>query len=419
MTSRITTCLGGLAVALALVNAPLSAQAPGALTGTYTGASQCAQGATNLKLTLLATPDGAVFGTVTVNLPGGTQKDGYTYSIQGTFSPATRKFVLTPVKWETAAPPNSAMFGLSGTFDSNELTGILSGGGCTSFNVERLRAASPPAETRPVEPAPPSPPRASAPAPTPAPAPQARGSRGQPPVANNKESPEDRLKRLRGPVLEWRADKQQPQTVLKADLKFLGDYGSLFAEAVCASNGVSVNFNLYDPDGEPGPQFEHREDPNTDSHAPVVDITVRIDGQSHAAKGFLELKGDNAIVNHVGLLFYHPDLPVMARGERRLEVRTGTPLDVLTQPLALRAAEAEIEEGLKTSAGQLSDLVNARSIQMDFPILDPRARATFELSPQTPLMHELASRCLGGNTSTGRAPAPDPAPRAPSGPLSR
>jgi len=143
MKPRFAVGLGALAVALAFVNASPSAQAPGALTGTYTGASQCIQGATNLKLTLLATPDGGVFGTVTVNLPAGTQKDAYTYSIQGTFSPATRKFVLTPVKWETAAPPNFGMLGFNGTFDSNELTGTLTGGGCTSFNVERARAATP------------------------------------------------------------------------------------------------------------------------------------------------------------------------------------------------------------------------------------------------------------------------------------
>ena len=152
MKSRFTTGLTALAVSLAL--ALPSAQAPGALTGTYTGASQCAQGATNLKLTLLATPDGGVFGTATVNLPPGTQ-NAYTYSIQGTFSAATRKFVLTPVKWETAAPPDLAMLGLSGTLDSNELTGTLSGGGCTTFNVERARAAAPTTETRPAQPAPP------------------------------------------------------------------------------------------------------------------------------------------------------------------------------------------------------------------------------------------------------------------------
>jgi hypothetical protein len=205
--------------------------------------------------------------------------------------------------------------------------------------------------------------------------------------------------------------------VLKSDVKFVNPDDAIFAEAVCASNGVSVSFMLYDgTDDQKGPHFAARRDPNTDSHAPVVDITVRTDGKSHLAKGFLAVDGDNAFVNNVGLLFYDPSIAAQVRGARRLEVRTGTPLDVLTQPLALAGADAEIEEGIRTSAGPLSDLVNARSIEMDFPLLDSRtATATLELSPQDPVMHAFAAKCGG----TSPSPAAAPAPRPSSGPLSR
>jgi len=237
-----------------------------------------------------------------------------------------------------------------------------------------------------------------------------------PSVSSSKPSDADRQKekQLFTRELHWHPDKERPQKVLKADIKFVNADDAIFAEAVCATNGVSVNFMLYDgTNDQKGPQFVHRDDPNTDSHAPVVDITVRTDGKSHLAKGFLALDGggDKVFVNNVGLLFYDASIAAQVRGQRRLEVRTGTPLDVLTQPLALAGADAEIEEGLRTSAGPLSDLLNARSIEMDFPLLDSRtAKATFELSPQDPVMQDFVARCGG----TSPSPAPAPAPQTPS-----
>jgi len=428
MKSRFTGRLFPLVPSLILVCAfetAASAQPPSALTGVYTGEFlRCddSKDFTALKLTLLVTPDGGIFGTFTFFLPPETQKDAYTYSLQGRLNPAKVEFTLVPVKWETKVPPGFRMSGLYGSsVRANELYGWFTDNGkdCGSFLVHRTAAASSSTQTSTVPPAPAvastaAPQVATAPKPTPpAPAP----AKPTPPsVSSSKPSDADR-KQFNTRELHWHPDKERPERVLKSDVKFVNPDDAIFAEAVCASNGVSVSFMLYDgTDDQKGPHFAARRDPNTDSHAPVVDITVRTDGKSHLAKGFLAVDGDNAFVNNVGLLFYDPSIAAQVRGARRLEVRTGTPLDVLTQPLALAGADAEIEEGIRTSAGPLSDLVNARSIEMDFPLLDSRtATATLELSPQDPVMHAFAAKCGG----TSPSPAAAPAPRPSSGPLSR
>jgi hypothetical protein len=438
MATRFTVYLVHLFLLLILVCAfeTASAQPPAALTGIYTGEFlPCSEREdfTTLKLTLLVTPDGGVFGTFTFFLPAGTQKDAYSYSLQGRLNPAKMEFTLVPVKWETTAPPGFNMMSLSGfSVRANELAGsfTLNGKDCGSFLVRRTGAPSSSTETSTVPPAatvasvapapqvaaasPPAPPTSS-PAPvrpratTPAPAASANPTLFS--ATSNRLSDAEVRKQLRTRELHWRPDKDRPQSVLKAEIKFVNDDDAVFAEAVCASNGVSVSFMLYDgTDDQKGPQFANRRDPNTESHAPVVDVTVRTDGRSHLAKGFLALDGDNAFVNNVGLLFYDPSIAAQVRGQRRLEVRTGTPLDVLTQPLALAGADAEIEEGLRTSAGPVSDLLNARSIEMDFPLLDSRtAKATLELSPQDPAMHAFVARCGGTSSSPAPAPASGPA----------
>lgn len=59
----------------------------------------------------------------------------------GQFDPATGKFKLTPLKWDTPAPPNIVMVGMTGTFDgkTNKVTGTIDYAGCTTFEAMRGR----------------------------------------------------------------------------------------------------------------------------------------------------------------------------------------------------------------------------------------------------------------------------------------
>jgi hypothetical protein len=112
------------------------------LTGVYNGKYTCGQGTTNLKLSLTVSPAGDISGLFTFYLPPGTQKQGYTYSLHGQYNPQTAKIALTPVRWETEHPANFIMVGMNRTFGSNELTGTITGGACSTFNVERSQAES-------------------------------------------------------------------------------------------------------------------------------------------------------------------------------------------------------------------------------------------------------------------------------------
>jgi hypothetical protein len=124
------------------VPAVVSAQTPPALAGVYNGTYRCTQGATNLKLSLTVTGGGELSALFTFYLPPGTQNQGYTYSLHGQYDGRTAKFSLMPARWETQHPANFTMVGMNGTFDSNELTGTISGAGCSTFNLERNQSES-------------------------------------------------------------------------------------------------------------------------------------------------------------------------------------------------------------------------------------------------------------------------------------
>ena len=62
--------------AMVVVAPAASAQNAAALTGVYNGTYRCAQGATNLKLSLTTTASGELSGLFTFYLPPGTQNQG-------------------------------------------------------------------------------------------------------------------------------------------------------------------------------------------------------------------------------------------------------------------------------------------------------------------------------------------------------
>jgi hypothetical protein len=221
------------------------------------------------------------------------------------------------------------------------------------------------------------------------------------------------LERLWGPTMIWHPDKEQPANVLKADLKFVHKpYDGIYGEVVCAPNGAGVNFKLLGKDGEPGPQFDWYEGDTGDGY---VNITVRVDNKSHVAKGFLVKEKGDTYVNHVGVLFYEPGIAVKVRGQRQFDVRLGGVIDNIVGGEVRDAANAEIEEGLRTSAGPLSDLVNARSIQMEIPVREGNYKATLELNPQDATLHAFATRCYE-RFATPAKPVPVTAAPAPASP---
>ena len=229
-----------------------------------------------------------------------------------------------------------------------------------------------------------------------------------------------------GPLLIWHPDAKDPKTVLKADIKFLNNDprkrparserkspDGVATEAICAENGASINFQLVGERDTQGSQFDWHEDPAMPDEG-VVDVKVTIDGTAHAAKGFLLLEGDNQYVNHMGLLFYEPGLPVRARRQTEFGLRTGTPLDNIFGGLLNDSSQAQADDGVRTSAGPLRDLVSARSIKFEFPIREGQYSATLELNPQDAVMHDFATRCYERFVTTKAPAAPAQPPPTPS-----
>jgi hypothetical protein len=118
------------------------AQPVSAVGGVYNGTYTCAQGSTTLKLSVMPTANGDLYALFTFYPPRGTQNQPYTYSLQGQYDPKTAKLSLTPLRWETASPPDFGMVGLDGTVTAGELAGTVTGPGCRGFNVERSAAES-------------------------------------------------------------------------------------------------------------------------------------------------------------------------------------------------------------------------------------------------------------------------------------
>jgi hypothetical protein len=113
------------------------AQAPVALTGVYNGKYTCGQGLTNLKLSVVVSPIGDVSALFTFYLPAAAPQLGYTYSLHGQLDPQTGKVSLTPVRWETEHPANLGMVGMEGALSGDRLSGRITGGRCTTFDLTR------------------------------------------------------------------------------------------------------------------------------------------------------------------------------------------------------------------------------------------------------------------------------------------
>jgi hypothetical protein len=109
------------------------------LTGVYHGKYRCAQGPTNLKLTLVAAGDGSMTGEFTFDLPATSSTRTASYSLSGKYDPATGNFRLNPVKWEPPEPRGFVMVGMDGTFNPNtkQVSGKITSPACSTFEATR------------------------------------------------------------------------------------------------------------------------------------------------------------------------------------------------------------------------------------------------------------------------------------------
>jgi hypothetical protein len=131
-----------LLFAISVVVPAARAQTSASLNGVYNGKYTCGQGPTNLKLSVALSPIGDVSALFTFYLPAEAPKLGYTYSLHGQYDPQTANFSLTPVRWETEHPSNLGMVGMDGALSGDRLSGRITGGRCTTFDLTRDKAES-------------------------------------------------------------------------------------------------------------------------------------------------------------------------------------------------------------------------------------------------------------------------------------
>jgi hypothetical protein len=120
-------------------SSPVAAAPQASIAGTYSGSYICGGRTRSLTLVLSGPENGLVTAHFTAYQPPESHDKPYTFLANGHFDPATGKFKLMPLKWETPAPPNMMMVGLTGTFDAKTSTvrGTIDFTGCTTFEVRR------------------------------------------------------------------------------------------------------------------------------------------------------------------------------------------------------------------------------------------------------------------------------------------
>jgi hypothetical protein len=111
------------------------------IAGVYTGSYVCGGRTRSLKLEIAGPENGFVTAHFTAYIPPESHDKPYTFTSRGQFDPATGRFKLTPMKWDTAAPPNIVMVGMTGTYDekADKVTGKIDYSGCTTFEAMRGR----------------------------------------------------------------------------------------------------------------------------------------------------------------------------------------------------------------------------------------------------------------------------------------
>ena len=168
---------------------------------------------------------------------------------------------------------------------------------------------------------------------------------------------------------------------------------SVNATAYCSSNGASVFFLATAGAKDTPPQFSWYQNP--DDNSQIADVRMRVDDRSvHVAHGFENVDGHTAYVNWMGLLFYEPGVVAKAAREQAQSASTGiAAIDSLVGGLVRQQAQANSEQWAESSAGPLSDLVNAHSIRVELPLVNHGTLPVVDLNPQDKVLHEFVLTC--------------------------
>ncbi len=468
-TRKVCFVLTGFVLLFQILFQPFvgKAQTAGTLTGVYNGKYTCAQGPTNLKLSVVVSPIGDVSALFTFYLPAEAPKQGYTYSLHGQFEPQTGKVLLTPVRWETEHAANLGMVGMDGALSGDRLSGRVTGGRCTTFDLTRdkgetaniaavitaqknggkpvtpsswtAQMAAAQANTQASSPATSAPPTANTtqpkpPAATP-PAPSSRAQGTQTASAQRPGTPPANQSGAKPAAGGPPPTESKPPNfaVLKWEMKTLEDpatgrssphpsahtfldsnhYDLIDARVSCNRNGMSVFFinggSYLDLQASPLAFAWYRDNYNEWAS----DVVVKADGVSHTAKGFPNEESDKLYSNQLGIFFYKPDLAIQQTFATERQIRTGTGLDSLGSlfdSIVRKAAETDANDAAAKSAGPLTDLLNAKSIRVEFSLRDRNDKPYLELNPQDAVLHKFVSECaskLGiGGPPAKAAPAP-------------
>jgi hypothetical protein len=131
--------VAALAGVMVLSDARADTKQP-AITGEWTGKYICTQGITSLRLSIAQGEGQAITATFNFGpLPENPEVPRGAYRMAGTYDPATRRMMLSGVKW-IDAPFGYVMVGLDGRMTSSGET--ISGHvpdlfGCTDFEIHR------------------------------------------------------------------------------------------------------------------------------------------------------------------------------------------------------------------------------------------------------------------------------------------
>lgn len=129
--------ISATAAAAAAVMMASGAQAvtPAAAVGTWSGSYICAQGRTDVIMTLRARNNGAVSGVMSFN----SRNDGAkgAYALEGSVRQSGR-ITLVGSQWRDR-PGNYVMVDFDGTIYGNTMSGSVRGPACSTFKVTRQR----------------------------------------------------------------------------------------------------------------------------------------------------------------------------------------------------------------------------------------------------------------------------------------
>lgn len=208
--------------------------------------------------------------------------------------------------------------------------------------------------------------------------------------------------KFKSPVLTWGLKTQKDPLTDEATtkpqaLKFVLTEPSyvVTVSASCGKNGVSIFFIANAGTGKPEPQYAWYVDNSDNSGDQVADVRMRVDGRSvHVAQGYPEEKGHTQYTNSLGLLFYEPNLVAHVAQDQSDSANTGIlGFDRFMAPMVKQAANANAQKWADSSAGPLSDLVNARSIRVELPLTNMGAAPVLDLNPQDKVLHKFVKDC--------------------------